>query len=68
MAWVITGDFFNFSPLLSNNMTLRDVKKVFGENIAVSTEDGVRYGADRGNVWFSFIDDCLISVSWASGV
>ena len=66
--WEITGNFAEFSPFLSNNMTINDVKKVFGENIAVPTEDGVRYGADRGNVWFSFIDDCLISVSWASGV
>lgn len=64
MAWVITGDFFNFSPLLSNNMTLRDVKKVFGENIAVPTEDGLLYGLDGGDVSFEFVDNCLIRISW----
>ncbi len=62
--WEITGNFADFSPLLSNNMTINDVKKVFGENIAVPTEDGVRYGADIGNVSFSFMEKRLVHVTW----
>ncbi|MGI5174573.1 hypothetical protein H0R92_13360 [Treponema sp. OMZ 840] len=64
MAWVITGDFAYFSPLLSNNMTINDVKKIFGENIAVPTEDGLLYGLDGGDVSFEFVDDYLVHISW----
>ena len=62
--WEITGNFAEFSPFLSNNMTINDVKKVFGENIAVPTEHGVRYGADIGNVSFSFMEKRLVRVTW----
>lgn len=62
--WEITGNFAEFSPFLSNNMTINDVKKVFGENIAVPTEDGLLYGLDGGDVSFEFVDNCLIRISW----